>query len=143
MALIQWSIVIGVSLVAAVFDALTNRIPDVITIPLLLAGLIRSAWTNGSPGFVDAIAACVLLALPYVLMFFFAHGGAGDAKLMGAVGAWLGLFQGLIVFCCVAIAGIILAVATALIRRRLKVILGNLVLSVYSFMRLILINLIV
>ena len=26
--------------------------------------------------------------------FVFAHGGAGDAKLMGALGSWLGLVNG-------------------------------------------------
>ena len=52
---------------------------------------------------------------------------------MGAIGAWIGLEQGVKVLFCVALAGIILAIFKALMHRRLKVVLTNIYTSVYIF----------
>jgi Flp pilus assembly protein protease CpaA len=73
------------------------------------------------------MAGCLLLALPYILLFVFAGGGAGDAKLMGAVGAWLGLLNSAVVLLSVALAGAVLAVGFALAKKRLGLMLANLV----------------
>ena len=133
-ALLQWGVVIGASLVAAGFDLRTKRVPNAITVPLLIIGLIQATSIGGLSGLIDAIAACVLLAMPYVLMFLFAHGGAGDAKFMGAIGAWLGLTQGAIVLFCVAIAGAVLAIARTIAQKRLRLVLGNVFVSICTFM---------
>ncbi len=132
--LFQWGVVIGASLVAAALDVRTRRIPNALCGPLLVAGLIWSAWSGGVEGLGKAAAACILLMMPFVLMFLFAGGGAGDAKLMAAIGAWLELEQGIIVLGCVCVAGGVLAIATAIAKRRLKVVLANIVLSIYNFM---------
>ena len=131
---IQWGVVIGASLLAAIFDLRTRRIPNVITGPLLLAGLVQAAWIGGLAGLDDSVKACVVLALPYVVMFLFARGGAGDAKFMGAVGAWLGLKQGVIALFCVAAAGVVIAVAKAIARKRLRFVLGNIFVAVCTFL---------
>lgn len=133
-AVIQWGIVIGASLVAAVFDGRQRRIPNFLTIPLLLIGLIKSLWFAGLSGLAESVGACILLALPFVLLFLFVNGGAGDAKLMGAIGAWIGLEQGVIVLFCVVVSGIILALAKALMKGRLRLVLANIYASVYTFM---------
>jgi len=132
-AALQWGVVIGASLVAAVFDLRARRIPNAITAPLLVAGLMRAFWIGGFSGFADALGACVLLALPYVVLFVLANGGAGDAKLMGAIGAWLGLAQGMIVLFSVAIAGIILGLAKAVLQKRLRFALTDVIVSLYGF----------
>jgi len=133
MAIFQWGVVIGASLAAAIYDLRTRRIPNALTVPLLAAGLVWAAWRGGLSGLADAAAVCFVLALPYVLLFLFAKGGAGDAKLMGAIGAWMGLEQGIAVVGCVCVAGGVLAIATAIAKRRLKVVLANIVLSIYNF----------
>ena len=130
--LYQWGVLMGASLVAALFDWRTRRIPNAVTIPLLVVGLVQATWRGGLLGLGEAAAACVLLALPYVVLFLSSQGGAGDAKLMGAIGAWLGLKQGVIVLLCVALAGIVLAIATAMAQRRLKAVLSNMLVHVYS-----------
>jgi prepilin peptidase CpaA len=134
LAVFQWGIVIGASLVAAGCDLRTRRIPNALTLPLLVAGLIWAIWFGGLSGLAEAVGACILLALPYVLLFIFAHGGAGDAKLMGAIGAWLGLTQGVVVLCSVAIAGIVLAIAKAIAQRQAKIVLTSVFVSVYTYM---------
>ena len=137
-AVFQWGVVIGASLVAAICDLRTRRIPNALTVPLLLVGLIKAAWFGGLSGLAEAVGACFLLALPYVLLFLFAKGGASDAKLMGAIGAWLGLAQGITVLLCVVTAGCVLAIAKALAKKRLKSVLTSIFLSFYSFMLLLL-----
>ena len=84
---IQWGIVIGASLIAAITDLHRRRIPNALTVPLLLFGLIKSTCLAGGSGLLESAGACFLLALPFVLLFIFAGGGAGDAKLMGAIGS--------------------------------------------------------
>ena len=80
--LIQWSTVIGASLIALVIDVKSRRIPNLLCGSLLLLGLIWSVWQGGFAGLAEALAAMALLALPFISLFLFAGGGAGDAKLM-------------------------------------------------------------
>ena len=131
---IQWGIVIGASLVAAITDLHRRRIPNALTVPLLLFGLIKSTCLAGPAGLLESAGACLLLAFPFVLLFIFVNGGAGDAKLMGAIGAWIGFEQGVRVLLCVAVAGIVLALASAAMKGRLKHVLTNIYVSVCGFM---------
>ena len=132
MTVFQWGVVIGASLVAALGDLKERRIPNALTFPMLVVGLIWAAWFGGLAGLAESAGACVLLALPYVLLFVFVGGGAGDAKLMGAIGAWLGFRQGLTVLACVAIAGGILAIVKAIAQKRLKFVLTSVFVSFYG-----------
>lgn len=127
---VPWMVVVAASLAAAISDIATRRIPNLLTGPLLLGGLVWAVWTAGPAGLADSISACVLLALPYVLLFLFAGGGAGDAKLMGAVGAWLGMINGLIVLSCVCASAVILGVVCAAGKKRIGKVLRNLQLIV-------------
>ena len=122
---IQWGVVIGASLVAAISDARSRRISNRLTFPLLAAGLASAAAFGGAAGVLDSALACALLALPYVVLFVFAGGGAGDAKLMGAIGSWLGLINGTVVLFAVALSGTALALAHAIAARRSRVVLGS------------------
>ena len=134
MNVFQWGVVIGASLVAAVGDVRQRRIPNALTFPLLIAGLLWAAWSGGLVGLGEAAGACLLLGAPYVLLFVFAGGGAGDAKLMGASGAWLGFKQGVVVLLCVAVVGGVLAIAKAISQRRLKSVLTSVFISFYAFL---------
>ena len=122
---LQWGVVVGLSLLAALTDLRSRRVPNALTAPMLLAGLARAWWLGGAGGLADAAAGCALMAAPYVLLFIFAGGGAGDAKLMGALGAWLGLINGAVALAAVALCGMVLAVAFALARRRMGAALAN------------------
>ncbi|MFH1719048.1 MAG: A24 family peptidase [Planctomycetota bacterium] len=134
MNVFQWGVVIGASLVAALGDVRERRIPNALTFPLLIVGLIWAGWFGGLAGFGEAVGACLLLGVPYVLLFIFAGGGAGDAKLMGAIGAWLGFKQSVVVLLCVAVVGGVLAIARAAANRRLKQVLTNVLISFYTFL---------
>jgi len=123
---LQWSVCILASAVAAYTDIQSRRIPNLLTGPVFLAGCIASFAFASWEGLADSLAACLLLALPYVLLFLFAGGGAGDAKLMGGLGAWLGLINGAISLAAVALAGVVLAFGFAVAKKQLPQVLGNL-----------------
>ncbi|MHC4680673.1 MAG: A24 family peptidase [Planctomycetota bacterium] len=134
MTVFRWGVVIGASLVASIGDVRERRIPNALTFPLLAVGLIWATWFGGFLGLAEAIGACLMLAVPYVFLFVFAGGGAGDAKLMGAIGTWLGLKHSVVVLLCVATAGVVLALFKAIAQRRLKLVLTSVLISCYTFM---------
>jgi len=129
----QWGIVMGASLAAAVWDIRAGKIPNRLTLPLTGAALAYTAWEYGLSGLGEAIGACAALALPYVILFLMAGGGAGDAKMMGMVGAWLGWEAALIVLACVAAAGAVLALVKMLAHRQRRTLFRNLWASIYVF----------
>jgi prepilin peptidase CpaA len=123
---LPWGVAIGATLIAAVTDVRSRRIPNLLTLPLVLSGWIASAWACGRAGFLDSFAATLVLAAPFVLLFAFAGGGAGDAKLMGGIGAWLGVVDGFVTLLAVCLAGMVLGVVFAAAKRRLGAVLHNL-----------------
>jgi len=136
-AVIQWGAVMCTSLVAAGFDLRQRRIPNALTFPMLATGFVFTGIFGGLASLAEAAGACVLLSLPYVLLFVFVGGGAGDAKLMGAIGAWLGLKYGLFALVCVIIAGGGLGIAKAVSRKQLKFVLTSVFVSIYAIILLL------
>jgi len=104
-------------------------------LPLVLSGWIASAWACGLAGLADSLSGSVLLAAPFVLLFAFAGGGAGDAKLMGGIGAWLGVVDGFVTLLAVCLAGMVLGVAFAAWKKRLGTVLANLTSAAYGFLQ--------
>ncbi len=84
-------------LTAAWIDAQTYRLPDFLTLPLILAGLAMT-WV-AQPGALYNHAAAAMLGYASFRLLDWAyyhvrkrHGlGQGDAKLLAAGGAWAGL----------------------------------------------------
>lgn len=122
---LQWGVAMGAALVGALCDVVARRVPNVLTVPVLATGLGWAAWIGGASGLLDSAVACIMLSAPFVLLFALASGGAGDAKLMGALGAWLGLVNGAAALGCVAVAGVGMAVGVALAGKRLRRVLTN------------------
>ena len=126
LTVLQWGAVLGAALVAAVWDARTRRIPNVLTGTLLLGGLVHAGVAGSWIGLADSAAACALLATPYVVLFACADGGAGDAKLMGAIGSWLGLVDGTAALLCVCVAGVVMGLLWAMIHGHLRPVAARL-----------------
>jgi prepilin peptidase CpaA len=86
------------TLAAAGTDARTGRIPNLLTLPLLPAGLALGFFQGGALGLGSALLGCVLcFAVPYGLLRF-SRGkaiGGGDVKLFAGLGALLGPSAGL------------------------------------------------
>jgi leader peptidase (prepilin peptidase)/N-methyltransferase len=85
-----------VLLLLATVDALAFRLPDILTLPLLAAGLAVSWWLPNGDLLGHSIAATLGAAIFYVIAVAYrrARGqeglGLGDVKLAGVAGAWLG-----------------------------------------------------
>jgi Flp pilus assembly protein protease CpaA len=109
-SLMKWVVVIAACAFAAITDLRSRRIPNVLTVPLFLSGIVAALVFGGGWGLLESLIAATLLMTPYLLLFLFAGGGGGDAKLMGGVGAWLGLISGMAALLGVALAGVVLAV---------------------------------
>ena len=84
----------------AYIDLRTFRLPDVITLPFILSGLLVSGQSNlGFVSFQDSVIGATLgycslwlLNTLYRLAKQQDGIGMGDAKLLAALGAWLGWF---------------------------------------------------
>jgi len=124
--MVAWLFVTLAAGIGAILDARSHRLPNDLTLPLWIAGVIFSGAVGGLTGLGEALAASVLLAIPYVLLFAFAGGGAGDAKLMAAIGAWLGLAHGAYALVGVVVMGALAGVAVSLVRGEIARVARNL-----------------
>jgi len=120
-----WGMVVAAAAAAALWDVRTGRIPNALTLPLLAAALARSALAGGWPGLGGAAAAGFLVSLPFGVLYAMGAGGAGDAKLMAALGAWLGLADGVVALVTVLASGVVVGLLTALRRGRLRAVLAR------------------
>lgn len=92
-------------LTASITDILSHKIPNWITYPVIILALLAYSTISGSKGLIFS-AEGLGLGLVLLLPFYAAGGmGAGDVKLMTAVGAVLGPGKLLGAFVCTGIAG--------------------------------------
>lgn len=118
-----------ICLAAAVTDSAANIIPNALTLPALLLGLLLNCWPAlaglvgapeagflGAVGLGNALLGMVVLGFSGVLCMLLAGMGGGDMKLLAALGAALGL-QGAVT---AAVLGLIAAVPYALLNLLLR-----------------------
>jgi prepilin peptidase CpaA len=113
--------------IGSVTDVRERRIPNYVTGPAIVAGLLLHAISGGWRGLGDSALAGAI-AGGIFLIFFLAGGmGAGDVKLMTAVGCFSGLSALPVVVISTAIAGALFALAIGIHNRRLGETLRNVV----------------
>jgi prepilin peptidase CpaA len=112
-------------LLAAALDLLNGRIPNRLTYSAIMVGLALRGFLGGWRGAWDGLAAGLLGGGVFFLFFLVRGMGAGDVKLMAAVGCWVGMQEVLPVMVTTAIAGGILALAYLLFRKRVGQTLRN------------------
>jgi len=100
------AIILLVLLVTAViFDLRERRIPNWLTFPFMAAGVAYHAAVNGLPGALVSVQG-LALGIALLILFYAAGGmGAGDVKLLGAVGSILGPAHLLFAFVYSALVG--------------------------------------
>jgi len=76
--------------IAAATDLWRFRIYNSLTIPLLITGLAYHALSSHGMGLIPSLVAACLGFVPMALLYWLGGLGAGDAKLMAGMGAWLG-----------------------------------------------------
>ncbi len=113
---------------AAVIDYRTYRIPNWLTVGGIAFALACSAapaapGSSGLPTALGGLGVAMLVLLP---MYAIRVLGAGDVKLMGMVGAFLGTPDTLRALLFVFVVGGVAAVGFAVRRRALRRMVGNL-----------------
>jgi len=109
-------LVILVPLAASVIynDVRYRRIPNLLVLIALIAGLAINTVFGGLHGFTNSLLGFGLAFIPMLLLHIFGAMGAGDVKLFGAVGAILSVGLIPVTLVLVAMLGGILAIVTTL-----------------------------
>ncbi len=107
------------SLVIAICDLKTRRIPNYVTFGGALGGLLFQMGYHGLPGLLDGLSGWglgfILLLGPYLLGGL----GAGDVKASAALGAWLGPWRTATLFVYMGLSGGLIIVVVLLWQGRL------------------------
>jgi prepilin peptidase CpaA len=119
-----------VALVAAVCDVRTRRIPNALTFGAAAAALVAAACTGGFAAGQTSAAGWLLGLAIWLPIYALGGMGAGDVKLMAAIGAWLGPGSVLYAAIYTAIAGAVMAAAVAVMHRCVRQTFDNISLLV-------------
>jgi prepilin peptidase CpaA len=128
-----WILTLGFALYAGWLDFLTRRIPNWLTVSGFVAGLavnlILGGW-YGALGSLEGAGLALGLLLPLVLLRGL---GAGDWKLMGALGALMGMQPMLLLLLASIFISAIIAIIQVLLTRRTKSTARNMLMLVKWF----------
>ena len=119
------TIVVAGASTAAAIDVRTRRVPNAVTMSLAGAGVLLAAAGLGRVGVMAALAGGLVGLALMLPGHFFGATGAGDVKLLSALGTLLGPASTLWAFLVAMIAGGILALVVAAHRGRLRATVSN------------------
>jgi len=80
----------GCALLGAAFDVRSRRVPNFISLPGILLGLLLHLALGGWRQLALSAAAGLICGLVFFVFWIAGGMGAGDVKLMAGIGAWLG-----------------------------------------------------
>ena len=119
------AVVTGVGLIACVTDLRSRRIPNVLTFGAAGAALVYAAVVSGWSGVGAAALGWLIGAVAVIVPFALGGLGAGDVKLLAAMGAWLGPLGALWLALYTGVAGGVMALVVALASGYLRRALSN------------------
>jgi prepilin peptidase CpaA len=117
---------LSLALAAAVFDVQQQRIPNWLTLPGVIAGILLRFVLFGWKGLLSALAGCLIAGGIMFLFYLVRAMGAGDVKLLAAIGSLVGTRHAVAVLLATAISGGVLALVVVLSRRKAMKTLRNL-----------------
>ena len=112
-------LLIGLLGLAVFFDLTQKRIPNFLTFPAIILGLTIFALSGGWSGVLQGFAGFGIGIAIFFIPFALGGMGAGDVKLMGAIGALKGMEFILYTALFTALCGGLLALTYLLFSRRL------------------------
>lgn len=111
--------------IAAVFDIRYRRIPNWLVLAGIIVGFSWNVYSSGWSGLLRAAEGLGLGFILYFPLYLIRARGAGDVKLLAAVGAVTGPGNCFLIFILTAILGGLIALILLLIRGRLRKTLFN------------------
>lgn len=117
---------LAVAVTGATWDVFTYRIPNVLTYTAMLVGIASHIVLEGWLGILKGSAGLLLGGGIFLVLYLLRTMGAGDVKLMAAVGAFAGWPKIVEIALYSAIAGGIFALIVAVLKGRLRKTLSNL-----------------
>jgi prepilin peptidase CpaA len=112
--------------IAAVFDIRCRRIPNWLVLAGIIVGCVWNVYSSEWSGLGRSAAGLGLGFVLYFPLYLIRARGAGDVKLLAAVGAITGPANCLWIFLTTAIVGGVIAVVLLLFRGRVRKTLFNL-----------------
>ncbi|MGI8961060.1 MAG: A24 family peptidase [Bryobacteraceae bacterium] len=112
-------ILIAIVLVAAVYDLRFRRIPNWLNVSGVILGLAVNTLLFARSGFIVAVLGITCSLLVYVPLYLIRGMGAGDVKLMAAVGAIAGPWNWFGIFVATALLGGVVSIIFVSLKRRL------------------------
>jgi prepilin peptidase CpaA len=119
-------LLIALVITACVYDIRVRRIPNWLVLAGLVIGLGLNLFLFGWPGLKSSLLGVGLAALIYFPLYLLRGMGAGDVKLMAAVGALVGPAPWFVIFVITSIVGGLAAVTLLVARGRVARTLWNL-----------------
>ena len=116
---------LAVAIAAAIVDVRQHRIPNWLTYPAMVAGVLLRSFSFGWHGLLTALGGC-LLAGGIVFVFYALRAmGAGDLKLLAALGSMAGPTHTINILIATGVAGGVLALIYVVYRGRTRTTLTN------------------
>ncbi len=114
-----------VACLGAIWDIRTYRIPNAVTYPAICLGILAHLFVEGPKGLIWGLLGFLIGGGIFFFLYLLKTMGAGDVKLMAAVGAFAGPTKTVEIALYSAIAGGVLALAVVLYKGRLRRTFGN------------------
>ena len=111
---IKLAVLIPLAATVIYHDLKYRRIPNMVVLSALVAGLAINTVFGGLSGLGNSALGFAVAFIPMLLLHIFGAMGAGDVKLMGAVGSILGVGLMPVTLVLVVMVGGVLAVYTTL-----------------------------
>jgi prepilin peptidase CpaA len=113
------TLAVALAVTAAFTDVRYRRIPNRLTYPLMVIGLLAQTAFHGWGGLVSALEGSLLFGGIFLVFYLIRAMGAGDVKLAAALGCIVGPSASLQVMFATAMAGGVLAVLYIVASRRI------------------------
>jgi prepilin peptidase CpaA len=123
--LVLLSTALALAITAAAIDVEQRRIPNWLTYPGIILGVVLRGLLMGWDGIASALAGCVLAGGIFLLFYVVRAMGAGDVKLAAAIGSLLGPVDAVAMLLATAICGGVLAIGYAVYRQRVRATFMN------------------
>src|SRR5579864_1864497 len=109
----------------AAIDLRERRLPNWLTMVLILGGVAQSFCTGATVGPVASVLGIFAGGTVPFVLFAIGGMGAGDVKLMAGIGAWVGPGPAIAVLVLEKLIGLILVLTQATAQGRVRLLLRN------------------